>query len=144
LKHATKRCPMNRRWWIVLLVAIGWIPLQASMGGWAVAQEDTYELAHEDVFGKLQRPPVTFPHDIHMDGLECGACHHVYDEDEGALVPVDDPDTGCTECHGAHKEGDQPALREAYHGGCTACHREKARKSEKTGPTTCGECHKKE
>ena len=134
---------MNRKCWIILLAAIGWISLQAQMGGRASAQEDTYELAHEQVFGKLKRPPVTFPHDLHMEALECGDCHHEYDDDEGALVPVDDPDTGCVECHGAKKEDNKPALREAYHGSCTVCHRATAKKGEDTGPTTCGECHKK-
>ena len=134
---------MNRRRWMVFLVTIGLVFLQAQLAGWVLAQEDTYDLAHEDVFGKLQRPPVTFPHDVHMDALECGACHHEYDDDEGALVAVDDPDTGCAECHGAKKEGNQPALREAFHGSCTVCHRGMAKKGEDTGPTTCGECHKK-
>ena len=134
---------MNRKCWIVSLAAIGSVFLLAQIGGWALAQEDSYELAHEDVFGKLERPAVTFPHDVHMDALDCGTCHHVYDEDEGALVPVDDPDTGCAECHGAEKEGNQPALREAYHGQCTVCHRGMGKKGEKTGPATCGECHKK-
>ena len=134
---------MNRKCWMVSLAAIGSVFVLAQIGGWALAQEDSYELAHEDVFGKLERPAVTFPHDVHMDALDCGTCHHEYDEDEGALVPVDDPDTGCTECHGAEKEGNQPALREAYHGQCTVCHRGMAKKGEKTGPATCGECHKK-
>ena len=134
---------MNRRRWMVFGVVIGLVFLQAQLAGLVLAQEDTYELAHEDVFGELQRPPVKFPHDVHMDALECGACHHEYDDDEGALVPVDDPDTGCVECHGAKKKGNQPALREAFHGSCTVCHRAMAKKGEDSGPTTCGECHKK-
>jgi hypothetical protein len=134
---------MNSKGGILILAAIGSMFLLVQMGGWALAQEDTYDLAHEDVFGRLERPPVTFPHDLHMDALECGACHHEYDDEEGALVPVDDPDTGCAECHGARKEESRPALREAYHGQCTVCHRGMAKKGEDTGPTTCGECHKK-
>jgi len=67
---------MNRKCWIVSLAAIGSVFILAQIGGWALAQEDSYELAHEDVFGKLERPAVTFPHDVHMDALDCGTCHH--------------------------------------------------------------------
>jgi hypothetical protein len=36
-------------------------------------------------------------------------------------------------------------LREAYHGTCTVCHRRLIQsRSEGSGPTTCGECHRKE
>ena len=114
--------------------------------GAVLAQEDNYVLGHEDVFGKLQRPPVAFPHGLHMDALEaegCGFCHHTLDEDAGELVPVDDPDTGCTECHGAKKDGDKPALRQAFHGSCTVCHRDVNREGRASPPVTCGECHKK-
>lgn len=134
---------MNRKGWIVSVAVFGSITVLALWGGWALAQEDEYELAHKEVFGELQRPPVTFQHGLHMEVLDCGACHHEYDEDEGALVPVDDPDTGCVECHGAEKEENRPALREAFHGQCTVCHRKTIKKGEDSGPTTCGECHKK-
>jgi rubredoxin len=134
---------MNRKCWIVSVAAIGSMFLLAQAGDWALAQEDTYELSHDEVFGELQRPAVTFHHDVHMNALECGACHHIYDEEEGSLVPVEDPDSGCAECHGAKKEGNQPALREAFHGQCTVCHRGLIRKGEDSGPTTCGECHKR-
>lgn len=134
---------MNKKFWIVTVAAIGSMFLLAQMGGWALAQEDTYELENTEVFGKLQRPPVTFPHEVHMDTLECGNCHHEYDQEEGKLVPVDDPDKVCSDCHGAKKEGNQPALREAYHLQCIGCHRAMDKKDEATGPVTCGECHKK-
>lgn len=137
---------MKRNCWIVSLAAIGSFFLLTYPGGLAFAQDDEIVLEHDDVFGTLQRPPVTFPHDLHMGSLDeegCGACHHVYDEEEGTLVPVDDPDEGCVECHGAEKEGDQPALREAFHTSCTGCHREMAKQGKDTGPRTCGECHKK-
>jgi hypothetical protein len=57
---------------------------------------------------------------------------------------VDDPDTGCTECHGAEKEDDKPALRQAFHGSCTVCHREAKKAGRASPPVTCGECHKKQ
>ncbi len=136
----------NGRCWICLLAVLGWFSLQAGIGHLASAQEETYDLAHDEVFGKLQRPAVSFPHEEHMDLLEeegCGACHHEYDEEQGTLVPVEDPDTGCAECHGAKKADGVPGLREAYHGRCTGCHRDRAKAGEKTGPITCGECHRR-
>ncbi len=136
---------MNRRTWIVMLITVGWVLVQAGVAGLAMAQEAT--LAHEDVFNKLQRPPVPFDHDIHMDTLSepgCGACHHEYDDEKGRLIPVEDDGTSCTECHGAKKDGSTPALREAYHGNCTVCHRSMAKSGEKAGPVTCGGCHKKD
>ena len=44
--------------------------------------------------------------------------------------------------HVAKEQEDVPALREAFHGSCTGCHR-KMGKAEGMfkGPTTCGECH---
>jgi hypothetical protein len=137
---------MNRNCWIVSLAAIGSLFLLAYMGGLALAQEEEMLLEHKDVFGKLKRPPVPFPHELHTDVLAdegCGVCHHVYDEEKGTLVPDEDPDEGCAACHGAKKEGNQPGLREAFHGSCTVCHRKMAKEGKETGPRTCGECHKK-
>ena len=132
--------------WGLLSGIIGWLVFSLCSGSGVAAQEESYELGHEDVFGTLQRPPVDFPHDRHIDALEeegCGFCHHVFDEDAGVLVPVDDPDTGCTECHGAKKDGDKPALRQAFHGMCTVCHRDVRKAGQASPPVTCGECHKK-
>ena len=137
---------MYKKTWLVFLGMIGWLVFCPGIRGGVAAQEETYDLGHEDVFGKLQRPPVAFPHDRHMDALEqegCGVCHHVFDEDAGGLVPVDDPDIGCTECHGAKKEDNKPGLRQAFHGSCTVCHRKMNRSGQASPPVTCGECHKK-
>ena len=111
----------------------------------ACGQEDVYQIQYSDVFGDLRRPMVEFPHDLHIEALEdigCGACHHAPDPDTGALVYMEDEETSCIECHGADSQGDTPALREAFHGSCTVCHR-RIRKTEgaSAGPTTCGECH---
>ena len=136
---------MKQKGLIFLLVVLSGFILQAGLGSLVAAQEETYELANEEVFGKLKRAAVTFPHEIHMDAVEegCGACHHVYDKEKGVLIPADGEETTCTECHGAKKEGNIPGLREAYHGNCNVCHRKLAKKGKTSAPTTCGECHKK-
>ena len=103
---------------------------------------DVLEIGHDDVFGTLRRPPVDFPHDLHMDVLECGACHHSWDKTAGKLVYIEGEEQNCYECHQAEKSDGMPALRQAYHGSCTACHRKMIKSKQlPTGPTTCGECH---
>jgi hypothetical protein len=42
-----------------------------------------------------------------------------------------------------HAEDNIPALREAFHGSCTNCHRNQIKNDHpKSGPTTCGGCHR--
>lgn len=88
-----------------------------------------------------------FPHNIHDDKLadeDCVICHHEQDEDTGKLIYKEGEEQSCAECHAAYKEGNKPALREAFHGSCTICHRNLIKKKEqKSGPTTCGGCHQK-
>ena len=126
---------------IVALVSAGPVGWQASL-----AQEDDYILAHVDVFGKLRRPQVSFAHYSHAKSLEksgCGVCHHTPDDATGRLVYVKGEETSCKECHDLREEAGIPALREAFHGNCTACHRNQIKSgSLRSGPTTCGGCHR--
>lgn len=135
---------MNRQAFVLLAVAALFL-LLAGPTSPARAQDDVIVLEQTDVFGPLSRAPVTFNHEAHVEAMddECGGCHHVYDDDEGKLVPADGDESTCTDCHGAKKDGSVPALREAYHGNCTGCHRKMAKEHKKTGPVTCGECHTK-
>ncbi len=111
----------------------------------SIAQEVEYNLAHQDIFGKLRRPHVNFPHENHVEMLEsenCGSCHHVYDDLSGRLIYEEGQEVSCKECHLKQKKDQKPALREAYHGSCTGCHRRLIKESiVKSGPTTCGGCH---
>ncbi len=122
--------------------------MAAFLTQYARAQDSSYRLAYEDVFGKLRRPAIEFDHAIHEEALEergCGACHHAPDADSGELVYLQDEESSCIECHGAVDEQGTPALREAFHGSCTACHRQmKKTQNMFKGPTTCGECHRPE
>ena len=124
---------------LVLLGVVGW---QTSM-----AQEEEYILAYEDVFGRLRRPQVNFSHENHAKSLEdtgCGVCHHSPDDETGGLVYIEGDERLCNECHGLQKEDRIPGLREAFHGSCTICHRNRINSDNiKSGPTTCGGCHRK-
>ena len=124
---------------LVLVGTVGW---QASM-----AQEADYILTHEDVFGNLRRPEVGFSHEIHAESLEksdCGVCHHTPDDKTGQLVYSEGDERSCKECHDLQEEADIPALREAFHGSCTDCHRNQIKSGNpKSGPTTCGGCHQR-
>ncbi len=122
------------------LLLTGAIPKASS-----IAQEEEYNLAHTDVFGKLRRPQVRFSHVIHSDKLEdkgCGVCHHTPDSNTGNLVYIEGEELSCSDCHETRKTDRIPALREAFHGSCTDCHRDMIRTGNRpAGPTTCGGCH---
>ncbi|HBE95102.1 MAG TPA: cytochrome C [Desulfovibrio sp.] len=86
-------------------------------------------------YGKLELPPVAFPHDKHSDavkkaGKDCTACHK---EENGKLslkfMRV--------------KDGGAAALKSAYHDNCLACHKQTAAKGQKAGPQDgeCRACH---
>jgi len=112
-----------------------------------MAQEDEYNLAYTDVFGELRRPLVRFSHAVHSNSLAdggCGICHHNPDDKTGQLVYIEGEELSCRECHDAQKKNQIPALREAFHGSCTLCHRDMIKSdTRKIGPTTCGGCHVK-
>jgi len=126
--------------WILLVLEVA-SPLR---NGWT--QEESYILRHENIFGKLQRPPVIFPHEKHMEIMEqkgCGVCHHLYNEYKRALYYEQGEERACTDCHGIHREGSAPSLMHAYHGSCMRCHRIMVKTRRASAPTTCGECHSK-
>ncbi len=121
--------------------------------GYVLAQDDVMVIFHKDVFKRCERPPVVFTHEKHVEVLggdeSCAKCHHVYDEKEHKLVYEEGEETGCADCHGPKDERmpdgtKRPSLMNAYHINCIKCHREFAKAGKKTGPYTCGECHKKE
>jgi hypothetical protein len=94
-----------------------------------------------------ERPAVAFPHDLHTDavsedGGDCSTCHKT--REDGYLstlymrlsdADVDDGDDGDVEAED---------LMELYHGNCIDCHNRMAGEGKKSGPVTCGECHREE
>lgn len=85
--------------------------------------------------GPLERPPVVFFHSRHTEALakisrECSSCHGPDDKDR--LSPK----------FKRTADGDRETVADIYHVNCIACHRELAAKALKSGPQTCGGCHR--
>ena len=71
---------------------------------------------------------VLFTHGIHQKMFsDCNVCHQLFPKKTGIIV----------ELKSEGKLQGRQVMKE-----CTACHFEKKKKGEKTGPTSCGGCHK--
>ncbi|MCJ7772926.1 MAG: hypothetical protein MUP22_07310 [Desulfobacterales bacterium] len=85
------------------------------------------------IFGKPDRPPVLFPHDIHQKAIEktgkdCIACHQ--ETDKGLSLKFKRiKDTGKQE------------VMDIYHTNCIGCHQTVKKANEKSGPIVCAKCH---
>lgn len=90
------------------------------------------------VFGKLDKPPVVFLHDVHTDALAeqnqskerlvCATCHIT---DGGKLTPK----------FKRTENLNKKTVMNIYHDECISCHGEMKKDNKKTGPIDCGECH---
>jgi len=77
--------------------------------------------------GKLGNVP--FPHHRHHDALgDCAPCHNLFPKVAGVIERL-------------KVEG--KLQKKKVMKQCRGCHKEKASKEEKTGPTSCKDCHKK-
>ncbi len=81
-----------------------------------------------------ERPllPVAFEHRDHTPE-QCVLCHHNYEDD-----------TGYDSCYSCHKHDPAVAadIEQMFHDFCRACHVERARRGEPSGPfRVCRECH---
>jgi len=88
------------------------------------------------VFGDLERPGVSFPHDKHTDALEkqgkdCKTCHQ--SNADGLILKFN-----------RTEDIDQPTTLNVYHTDCITCHEDRADEGMETGPVECGECHQLE
>lgn len=105
------------------------------------AQEEIISLNTAEVESR-ERPPVAFPHELHMGLYECLDCHHAFEDgtnilDEDELYEGNE-DVKCAACHGP---GDNPDLQQAFHYQCMRCHIEVRKSGETSGPELCGSCH---
>jgi hypothetical protein len=104
-----------------------------------IKPENKIGIAHTEIFGELERPQVIFDHQKHVETLKkeqqgCDTCHPL---DEWKKFIFDFP----KEVKGKDKE----SVMNAYHDECIGCHKKRYKENkEKTGPFTCGDCHKDE
>jgi len=87
-------------------------------------------------FGDLERPPVTFLHDLHTTALEkqakdCSTCHLT---SENRMV---------LQFKHIGKDIGKKDLMNLYHEECIGCHKATKKVRFKTGPVECGGCHTK-
>ncbi len=86
------------------------------------------------LFGDLERPSVTFLHDLHTDAIEkdgkdCKSCHK---EKDGKLLPD----------FMRFSDTNKQEVMDTYHNNCIGCHNETIAADKKSGPITCLRCHK--
>ena len=101
---------------------------------------DIIDLDSMKVFGKLERPSVTYLHQRHTEALEkknkdCAACH----------LSARDPQSGKERMSTKFMRLENTSRQEVmdiYHDNCIGCHRETRALNEKSGPLECGECHR--
>ncbi len=88
---------------------------------------------------KNKKPAVEFQHKTHAN-YKCQQCHHTWD---GKGTPAK-----CTSCHTLKGKDKAAKAYVAFHKGnkersCVGCHKDLKKAGKKTGPTKCGDCHKK-
>jgi hypothetical protein len=104
-----------------------------------IKPENKIGIAHTEIFVKLERPQVIFDHQKHVETLKkeqqsCDACHPL---DEWKEFIFDFPKKV--------KGKDKDSIMNAYHDECMGCHKKRYKEDKKkTGPVTCGDCHKEE
>ncbi len=87
-------------------------------------------------FGVLERPPVVFLHDKHVEfaakqNKDCLSCHPMGERHMSLKYQ-------------RQENTDQQQVTDIYHSTCVACHEENIALGKPAGPVTCGECHAQE
>lgn len=107
--------------------------------------ENSFQIAHEEIFGKLEYGKVIFKHQKHILAM--------------TKVKNKPEESVCIECHQRNEFGDfsfefpknlkiktPEAIKNAYHSECLSCHQKLSSQRIKTGPEilSCRNCHKRE
>jgi c(7)-type cytochrome triheme protein len=112
-------------------------------GSMICAQPEEIILNHTEDFKEKRRPSVIFPHELHIERLECLDCHHKYENGKNVLdedeLEEGNPVAKCSGCHNLKNKCD---LQKAFHRQCLNCHANNKKPGEKTGPRMCIGCHK--
>lgn len=93
----------------------------------ALAVEE-YQGAEEMVLEGGRFGKVAFGHKRHQTALKaCNVCHDLFPKTPGGIVRL---------------KAEGRLYRRQVMNQCTSCHYERATKGKKTGPTSCGGCHR--
>ena len=92
-------------------------------------------IAHAEVFGKLERPPVVFNHRLHADKYRKEGCKTCHPQNEEGNFVFDFKDKIFSQ---------RESLMDLYHDKCIDCHTRLIKAYKKAGPVKCGSCHRKE
>ena len=108
-----------------------------------IAQSDSMLLDSSGGLRGKKRPPVNFPHNLHVEkGINCKDCHHLYEKGENVLdeskLEEGNKEILCAACHGPKSRLN---LERAYHGQCIGCHKKPIKDQKKIPPRYCGGCH---
>jgi c(7)-type cytochrome triheme protein len=120
---------------VVLLVA--W-PMDALF-----SQPEEILIENQILGHRNSRSGVFFPHELHMDSLDCLTCHHVFENGENTLEEDEIDDDGSASCRNCHDSSTAINLEMAYHRQCISCHRDLNRNLDNDLPITCKDCHPK-
>lgn len=110
---------------IILLLIIG-MALAAVI---SVAQEQNKGAEKMELSGG-EKGNVPFPHHRHQEVLkDCNICHADFPQTAGSIDKL--------------KAEGKLQKKQIMNKHCTACHKDKQKAGEKTGPLTCSQCHQK-
>lgn len=101
----------------------------------AKPDERVIQLSVLSAFGSIERPPAKYHHDRHTAALEQEGCEICHPKDASGEISFTFPKT-------ASGKGTK-ALMNSFHDECAGCHRKWAAAGKKSGPVTCGECHRR-
>jgi hypothetical protein len=71
----------------------------------------------------------------------CGACHHVYNEELEKTVYKEGEEGSCRYCHKESRTDDTRSFRNAAHTDCVNCHIRLSEADKDAGPVLCEGCH---
>jgi hypothetical protein len=140
-KMVKNRSLLQRLGILAIMVGIlGYLGSQGVQALDAMAEKQRADIIEIDalkVFGKLERPTVTFLHNAHTDAMEekskdCTACH-LPDKTKNRLSAK----------YMRLEDTNKKAVMDIYHANCIECHKATQKAGEKSGPVECGNCHKK-
>lgn len=109
-----------------------WLAMASLVALWAAVSIPAVENkgAEQITISGGSRGNVSFPHHLHQNRIaDCNACHATFPQQPGAIDDL--------------KRNGKLAPKQVMNKLCLKCHREKTSAGEKSGPTTCNQCHQK-